>query len=72
MESRRQEPDWSKRLPGEQWLILDSPMAAETYLSILEEGTIHREPFPNVDGLYAKISYPNRITQNRIYVFSEG
>jgi hypothetical protein len=64
-----QEPDWSKRLPGEQWLILDSPQSAESYLSGLPPQTlIVRQPYPNPEGLYAQFSPPGQVFQNRLYV----
>jgi hypothetical protein len=63
------EPDWSHRLPGEQWLILDSPQTAEFYLSQLPPQTnIVREPYPNPEGLYAQFSPAGQVFRNRIYV----
>lgn len=63
------EPDWSQRLPGEQWVILDSPQSAEFYLNQLPSETIIiREEYPNPDRLYAQFSAPGQIFRNRLYV----
>ena len=70
MSQPTQAPDWEARLPGEQWLLLDSVAVAEAVLATYSaEGiTIHREPFPNPSGLYARIRFADRIPQNRIYI----
>ena len=63
-------PDWSARLPGEQWVLVDSVQAAEAYLATYNplEVRITREGYPNPQGLYARIRFPDRIPQHRIYV----
>lgn len=67
--SRWKEPDWSERLPGEQWLVLDSVQSAEGYLSQLPENTaVDRLPYPNEEGLYAQFSIPGQVFKNRLYV----
>lgn len=63
------EPDWSKRLPGEQWLILDSPEMAEAYINGLPPQTaVIREQYPNPEGLYAQFLPPGQVFPNRLYV----
>jgi hypothetical protein len=63
---------WQKRMPGEQWLTLDSPETAEVYLASLniENAMVCRESFPNAAGLYARIRYPGRIPENKVFVAS--
>jgi hypothetical protein len=62
-------PGWEERMPGEQWVMLDTVATADTYLSSYgDEAVIHRESWPNPDGLYARISFPGRIPQYRIYI----
>lgn len=63
------EPDWRHRLPGEQWLVMDSIQAAEFYLGTLsDQAKIQHEIYPNAEGIYAKISMPGQVIQHRIYV----
>jgi hypothetical protein len=63
-------PDWDSRLPGEQWLVLDSAATAEAYLAGYDsqKAQVVRMDFPNPEGLYAKIRYADRITEDRIYI----
>jgi hypothetical protein len=63
-----QQPDWQNRLPGEQWVLLDSVSTAEAYLTGYQGSQVFREPFPNEQGLYARIQFPDRIPQHRIYI----
>lgn len=64
------QPDWEARLPGEQWLLLDSIAAAERYLSAYPEGgaVIQREPYPNPQCLFARILFAGRVQQDRVYI----
>lgn len=64
------EPDWSQRMPGEQWVVLDSIEAAEAYLLTYQADavTIQREPYPNASGLYARIARHGQVLPHRIYV----
>lgn len=57
-------------MPGEQWLMLDSPQAAEAYLGTYSgtNAIIQRETFPNAEYLYARIRFPNQIPQHRVYI----
>lgn len=63
-------PDFSKRMPGEQWVVFDSPQAAEAYLKTFEgqDATVRREAFPNPEGLYGQVRFPGRIAGHRVYV----
>ncbi len=58
------------RLPGEQWVTLESPELAEAYLASFEPSQviIYREPWPNQNGLYARLQYPDRVPQDKIFV----
>jgi hypothetical protein len=62
--------DWLNRIPGEQWVMLDSVKAAEAYLSTFTSGqvAILRETWPNDNKLYARLSFPGVIPQWRVYV----
>ncbi|HEY9745190.1 MAG TPA: hypothetical protein V6C99_03115 [Oculatellaceae cyanobacterium] len=63
------EPDWRQRLPGEQWLVLDSVQAAEQYLATLPASTtINRQTFPNEEGIYALFSSPGQVFGHKIFV----
>lgn len=64
------QPDWQSRLPGEQWVLLDSAETAEAYLRTYKDNQVIKEPFPNAQGLYARIRFPDRALQHRIYVAS--
>lgn len=66
------QPDWSKRLPGEQWLMLDSIDSAEAYLATYasQQVSVVREEYPNPQGLYARIRFPDRIAEHRVYIAS--
>lgn len=56
-------------MPGEQWLLFGSPQEAEAYLGTYPaEAAVEREPWPNEEGLYARIRLPGRIQQDRIYI----
>ena len=69
---KHNQPDWQARLPGEQWVLLDSVATAEaylaTYLSSGPPSSVLRQPYPNADGLYAKIRFPDRIPEHHVYV----
>jgi hypothetical protein len=64
------QPDWEARLPGEQWVVLDSVAAAERYLSTYpaDKAIIQREPYPNPQGLFARILFVERVQQDRVYI----
>lgn len=65
-------PNWSTRMPGEQWVVVDSPQAAEAYLATysVDGATVVREPFPNAEGLYACVRFPGRVAGHRVFVES--
>ena len=62
------QPDWQARLPGEQWVLLDSTQAADAYLATYKNDQVIKEAFPNEEGLYARIRFHDRILQHRVYV----
>jgi hypothetical protein len=64
-------PPWDQRLPGEQWITLDSPAMAEQYLALLGQTpgvSIQRPDYPNAEGLYAIIRHADRIPENKVFV----
>lgn len=64
------QPDWEARIPGEQWMLMDSESSAEAYLATYKpsEAKIYRETYPNPEHLYARISFPGRIPQHHLYI----
>jgi len=70
MTSSDQQPNWQARMPGEQWVMLDSPDTAEAYLNTYADSNavIQREPFPNPEQLYARVRFPGQFSQHHIYI----
>lgn len=59
-----------ERMPGEQWVTLDSLEHAQRYLDSLAQEPVHitQEPYPNPLGLFARVRYPDRIPELKLFV----
>ncbi|MDX2084509.1 MAG: hypothetical protein SFZ03_03880 [Candidatus Melainabacteria bacterium] len=63
-----------ERFPGEEWVLLDRLNAAEAYLHSLEQAPpepgirIERQPFPNPEGLFARVYFPGRVLPRLLLV----
>jgi hypothetical protein len=59
-----------QRMPGEQWVTLDSVGHAQRYLDSLTQEPVRiiREPYPNPLGLFARVRYPDRIPELKLFV----